>query len=317
MDPEALHGSDDVLRLFGLPVRTFDFWRKKIMQYTVIHNYRSDDALRASFNRLAKETFGLDFEPWYQNGFWNEKYDPHSIMLDGEIVANVSVNRIDGLLNGEARRYIQLGTVMTRPAYRNRGLIRAIMDFIKSEYAECDGLYLYAGDDVCGFYPKFGFVKSPETRWSLSLRPAAPASAQKVPMEDMACWQAFLAAKKGLRSAAAFEPDTDDLYMFYLSQFLQDCVYHIPALNAYVIAEADGSVLQISDVRSPAPVSLRAVCEAFGPEFDRFVFGFRPKVVSGLEPFDYIEEDCTFFIQGEPISSDRGAFGSFPAVTHA
>lgn len=287
------------------------------MQYTVIHSYRDNDSLRSSFNRLAGETFGLNFEPWYQNGFWNEKYDPHSIVLDGEIVANVSVNRIDGRLNGEEKHYIQLGTVMTRPAYRNRGLIRAIMDYIKIEYAHCDGLYLYAGDNVRSFYPKFGFVKAPEARWSLSMRPSGPAAVQSVPMNDMADWQAFLQAKKGLVSAAAFEPDTDDLYMFYLTQFMQDCVYFIPSLCAYVIAEADGSTLTISDVLAPEPVSLRAVCASFGPEFDRFVLGFTPKDTAGFTPFDYVEEDCTFFVQGEPLLSDLGAIGSFPAVTHA
>lgn len=287
------------------------------MQYTVIHSYRDNNALRASFNRLAKETFGLDFEPWYQNGYWGEKYDPYSILLDGEIVANVSVNRIDGRLNGEERHYIQLGTVMTRPEYRNRGLIRAIMDYIKAEYASCDGLYLYAGDGVLSFYPKFGFTKAPETRFSLSVRPTTAATAVRMPMENKADWEAFEAAKRGLVSAAAFEPDVDGLYMFYLTQFMQDCVWRVPSLNAIVIASADGGVVEISDILSPEPFSLRDICEAFGPDFDRFIFGFTPKDVSGLEPFDYAEEDCTFFVQGEPLLSDLAAIGSFSAVTHA
>lgn len=287
------------------------------MQYEIIHGYRDNSALRASFNRLANETFGLDFEPWYQNGFWGEKYDPHSICINGEIVANVSVNRIDGTLDGAEKRYIQLGTVMTKPAFRNRGLIRAIMNYIKAEYAGCDGLYLYAGDDVCSFYPKFGFVKAPETRWSLSIRPEGEATAQSVPMECMADWQAFLSAKKGLVSAAVFAPDTDCLYMFYLSQFMRDCLYFVPALNAYVVASAEGDALEISEVLSPAPVSLRAVCEAFGPGYSRFVFGFTPADTTGLEPFDYVEEDCTFFVQGEPLAADLARIGSFPAITHA
>ena len=66
---------------------------------------------------------------------------------------------------------------MTHPAYRNRGLIRAIMDYIRAEYAACDGLYLYASDNVLSFYPKFGFMKAPETRFSLSVRSSTPATA--------------------------------------------------------------------------------------------------------------------------------------------
>ena len=46
--------------------------------HEVIKNYRNNDALRRSFNRLAGDTFGLDFEDWYQNGYWGENYNPYS-----------------------------------------------------------------------------------------------------------------------------------------------------------------------------------------------------------------------------------------------
>ena len=114
-----------------------------------------------------------------------------------------------------------------------------------------------------------------------------------------------------------FRPDVDDLYMFYLSQFMRDCVYFVPAFNAYVIAEADGSVLHISDILSPGPVSLRDICAAFGSDFNRFIFAFRPSDVSGLGSFNYIEEDTTFFVQGEPLLSDLALIGSFTPITHA
>lgn len=91
------------------------------MVTSIIHAYRDDPRLRQSFNRLARDTFGLDFEPWYQNGFWGGQYDPWSLLLDGEIAANVSVNRINCLLDGQRRQYLQLGTVMTRADLRGRG----------------------------------------------------------------------------------------------------------------------------------------------------------------------------------------------------
>lgn len=37
---------------------------------TLMKDYRNNEELRASFNVLAKKTFGLDFEDWYQNGYW-------------------------------------------------------------------------------------------------------------------------------------------------------------------------------------------------------------------------------------------------------
>ena len=98
----------------------------------ILKDYRENAELRHSFNELAKKTFGLNFEDWYQNGYWTDKYNPHSI---------------------------QLGTVMTDEAYRNRGLIRLIMEDIEKEYADkADGMYLFANDSVLSFYPKFGFV---------------------------------------------------------------------------------------------------------------------------------------------------------------
>ena len=93
----------------------------------IVKGYRADDALRRSFDALAQRTFGLTFEDWYQNGFWGDDYVPYSVVVDGEVAANVSVNRTDFVLDGEKKRFIQLGTVMTDERYRGRGMIRRLM----------------------------------------------------------------------------------------------------------------------------------------------------------------------------------------------
>ena len=36
--------------------------------YKMISDYMNNDIYRISFNKLAINTFGLDFEQWYQNG---------------------------------------------------------------------------------------------------------------------------------------------------------------------------------------------------------------------------------------------------------
>ena len=41
-----------------------------------VKDYRDNPGLRASFNALAGEIFGLDFEDWYQNGYWGDSYNP-------------------------------------------------------------------------------------------------------------------------------------------------------------------------------------------------------------------------------------------------
>ena len=87
----------------------------------ILSGYRHDKALRDSFNALAEQTFGLHFEGWYQNGFWGDNYDPHSIVIDGEVAANVSVNRTDLVFGGKRYHILQLGTVMTAPEHRGKG----------------------------------------------------------------------------------------------------------------------------------------------------------------------------------------------------
>ena len=51
--------------------------KNEIKNFHIEKNYRNNDALRASFNRLAEKTFGLNFENWYQNGFWQDNYIPY------------------------------------------------------------------------------------------------------------------------------------------------------------------------------------------------------------------------------------------------
>ncbi len=108
--------------------------------------YRNDEALRKSFNDLATLVFGINFEEWHQ-------------YVDGrKLIANVSVNVLDFVVNGEEKRAIQIGTVMTHPEYRNRGLSKRLMHKVLEAYENrYDFMYLFANQNVLDFYPKFGF----------------------------------------------------------------------------------------------------------------------------------------------------------------
>ena len=75
----------------------------------LLKDFRDNDSLRASFNALAKETFGLNFEDWYQNGYWTDRYNPHSVVVDGQVVSNVSVNQTYFEVEGKVLRFLQLG----------------------------------------------------------------------------------------------------------------------------------------------------------------------------------------------------------------
>lgn len=91
------------------------------------------------------------FENWYQSGFWNDKYIPYSILADGKIISNVSVNIIDCSINGNERRFIQLGTIMTEIcSLFGSDIKKAEFAFIPENNSSLEK-YLYTEDDTTFF----------------------------------------------------------------------------------------------------------------------------------------------------------------------
>ena len=117
---------------------------------------------------LAYQAFHQDFTPWFEGGYFDDTYIPYTL-LDGERpVANVgSQHHGFHLGRGNPGKYVLIGTVMTDLEYRNRGLIRVLMDRIFQEWqGRCDMIYLFAKNAVVDFYPKFGFRQADETQWA-------------------------------------------------------------------------------------------------------------------------------------------------------
>ncbi len=286
------------------------------MPLQIVSAYRDDGALRASFNALSGRIFGLDFEPWYRHGFWSYQYEPWSVVEDGTVVANISVNHIEGTLDGQARHYIQLGTVMTAPEARGRGHSRRLMEQVLSRYAALDGIFLYANDSVLDFYPKFGFTPAGEARCHAPLRQAA-AQARPVPMSTQADWDRFLLEKRRLRSAARLKLDADGLLMFYLSQFMQNTVYYLQEEDTYIIAGCEEDTLTVYDVFSPGKADLHALLSRLPLRAAEVCLAFPPEDPSGFSLQPYREPDTTLFLLGEAIRRDLAQIGAFPALCHA
>ncbi|WHT47356.1 hypothetical protein QNH10_14480 [Sporosarcina thermotolerans] len=66
-----------------------------------IQDYRDSEQHRESFFQLANSVFGLKFKRWYHHGFWGNGYIPFSYVVDDKVVANVSINIIDLIIEGE------------------------------------------------------------------------------------------------------------------------------------------------------------------------------------------------------------------------
>lgn len=289
-------------------------------EYMFTYEVRNNSSVRQSFNELAKKVFGIDFESWYQNGFWKEEYIPY-VLIDGDsVVASVSVNIIHTNYKNEERVFIQLGTVMTEERYRNQGLSRWLIEKILEEWKEkCDAFYLYANDKVLDFYTKFGFVKEQEYQASGRVTPMK-AEVRKL---DMASSEDRKLLYEKYDLSNQFSDLTMEnnigLIMFYCSQFMKENIYYIPQYNLVVVAEYDVDKLICYDVFGNTNVKLEEVLSVMVKEDTKeFILGFTPKDKSIFTFKEVNVDDLTLFWWSEKeniFSNDAEVM--FPLLSHA
>ena len=285
---------------------------------TIEKNYRDNESLRNSFNELAGKVFGgLNFEDWYRNGFWNDNYIPYSIVIDGKVVSNVSVNACNMNYDGRIVKLIQIGTVMTDPDYRGRGYARMLMEKIIEDYEnKVDGIYLFANDSVVDFYPKFGFRKSREYQFSKAVKIDTERTAQLVPMAEKSDWDNMVQIlNQTEQNAKVYMVSNSGLYMFYLSQFMQENTFYIADCDSYAIAEIEGDTLILHAVIGSGAID--RVISAFGKEIKKVILAFTPNDSTGYDKSEVIEEDTHLFVRGKFFDDTNDDEFMFQAITHA
>lgn len=287
--------------------------------FEIVKNYRDNEELRHSFNELAGKTFGLNFEDWYQNGFWTDNYNPYSVVSDGRVVANVSVNHTDMEINGAVKHFLQLGTVMTEEAYRNRGLSRKIMEQIDADFdGKVDGYYLFGNDSVLDFYPRFGFRKAKEYQYAKKVSNKGEAQVKRVIMNKPESWEQLQdVMRRNVFCGRLDMVNNSELIMFYVTKFMQEDVYYHETTDTYVIAEVEGGSLFIHNVFSSALRNLDEVIALFGADIKEVTLGFVPMETEGYTVAEYHGEDCTFFIKGEELNVVETDKLRIPTLSHA
>lgn len=287
-----------------------------------LKDYRKNDSLRASFNALAGETFGLNFEDWYQNGYWTDRYNPHSVVIDGQVVSNVSVNQTFFEVDGKVLKVLQLGTVMTKPEYRNQGLAKKLMEWIFQLYEDkVDGIYLFGNDFAYDFYVKMGFKPAKEYTCSwMQQGEQLQREVVQVPMNDHKDWDLLEEKiKEGNHGCNLDLVDNSQLPMFYVTKFMQGNVFYHERLDTYVIAEEECSELIISMVISPKgkEIDLKELAKGFGPEIKKVTLGFSPLDKTGMDVTELEAEDSTFFIKGDGLKVVSEKELMVPGLAHA
>lgn len=289
------------------------------MNYIFTNSMKEDNALRRSYNRLAEKTFGLSFEEFYQNGYWTDKYIPYSLIDDGKVIANASVNILKAFYNGQEKRCIQIGTVMTDSDYRNQGLSRYLIERILSEWKEtCDTMYLFANDSVLDFYPKFGFVKAVEYQCSSPITPTK-GCVRKLDMSH-ASDREFLKryySKSNPYSALAIK-DNYELLMFYCTSLMKDCVYFLEDFDAVIIASNKNEILTCYDIFSDGNhAMIEMVSRVAESQIRTVVFGFTPAEHAAFHSRILEEEDTTLFVLKGKDNWFVNHQMMFPVLSHA
>ena len=289
--------------------------------YLYTFNYKDNEVLRRSLNNLARRIHGIDFEQWYQDGYWRERYVPYSLLDGSSVVANISVNIIDFLILGQQKRYIQIGTVMTDEAYRGQGLSRILMEKILDEWEDnCDMIYLFANDSVLNFYPKFGFASVNEYECSrYVMKKNQSAIVRKLDMgseEDRNLF--YHTASNTLSFSKVTMQNNVSLVMFYCTSFMKDSIYYIDHYNTAIIAEFDGDTVYLQDVFSKKDILIDSIIDAIvNEETNRVVLGFTPSDISTYENKLLDEEDTTLFIKAGKESPFELNQLRFPILSHA
>lgn len=266
--------------------------------YTFEKGYQKNETMRKSLDRLSQATFGgLSFERFYHLGFWTDNIIPYTLFREGNAVSNLFVSIMDVRHNGKAKRYVQLGTVMTDKAYRNRGLSRFLIEMAIDEWQnKSDAIFLFANDSVTDFYPKFGFVKEHEYDYSISVT-AQTYKMRKLDMGNPSDRDFLMQKVKGGNPFTSFAVGSYEYAMFHCTMFYTDCVFYSEDFDAIVVCKEENSFLTCYDIFCDAKNNLRRILSAVATaQNQRVILGFTPVDIQGFDVAVSEEEDTTLFV---------------------
>lgn len=277
-----------------------------MLQYTFAKDYKDKEVLRNSFFELAASTFGIDFNDWYRKGAWTDRYIPYSFIDKERVIANVSVNLLNLIIHGERKSAVQIGTVMTHPDYRGKGLSSSLMHTVLEEYENCyDFLYLFANDEVLNFYPKFGFTAVQEHLYSVDSLPiqavSPAANIRKLAVdqdEDYKLIRQF--ASERLPNSRLFGTDnTDGLFLYYCLNVFRDYIYYLEQEDVLAIYQQSEHHTDIYDIIfRNSNVNLPIIMSKIAGRFaHRVNFHFSPDLM--LDTVNSQADDSGLFVKAK------------------
>ena len=289
----------------------------------LIHDYMKNDKLRHELNALAGKTFGLDFESWVTEGYFEGDYIPYSFEEGGKIISNVSANRMCFVQNGVRKNYIQIGTVMTDEVYRKRGLAKKLMEHVIERYKnQCDGIYLFANLDALDFYRKLGFAEGREYSYTLKPEFCQPQLSGNVFLpvgQDEGMKRRYMEAVRHSAVNSSMEQvNKFGLQMFYTAGM--NDVYYVEDLDCFLVARMEEETLLLQSIVCKETVSLKDILTRIEWEYRNCRLGFSPckedAALCRAELYDG-GEDYRFFYLGNELENIEKQKLFFPEFSHA
>ncbi|WP_343744132.1 GNAT family N-acetyltransferase [Chitinophaga sp.] len=287
--------------------------------YTYIAGIKDNNPVRLSFDQLSVQTFRLSFEPWHQNGYWDHTCVPHVLMDGDTVIANATVNVLQVRWQEKEQTWLQLGTVMTHPDYRHQGLSRWLMDKIFEEWkGQYDVMFLFANEKVLDFYPKFGFVPAGEYQYHTRQLAPQPGKVRQLDM-DNAADRALLLQKYAQSNpfAALTVTSPAGLLMFYCTQSMQSCIYHLEDVDMVAVVEHEDGVMTCHDIFGETHQSLSDILPVLvKKDTQQITLGFTPKDNSGFTMLPLKTEDLTLFVLEKNLRLFSGNQLMIPTLAH-
>ncbi|WP_411170601.1 GNAT family N-acetyltransferase [Clostridium sp. MB05] len=276
-------------------------------EFILVKDLKKNKKYRKSFSKLAADTFRLDFEQWFEEGYCNDNYISYSYIHNDEVIANVSINKFTIVQNRKINKAIQLGTVMTDKNYRNKGLIRRLMNEIFKEYEEkVDFIYLFANNSVLNFYPKFGFNRVNETSYEINteniiyiedIKNKKTTNIKKLNLdlkEDKKIIDKMCKNRVQVSNKLGVIKDEWPLKV-YCNYIYRENLYYIKDDDAVAIMERNDKELILNDILSKKPINLDNIILKILEKDDKVII------------FNFIAESKKFKVSIKPKMDDDNA----------
>ncbi|MFC3745625.1 GNAT family N-acetyltransferase [Paenibacillus sp. GCM10012306] len=289
----------------------------------LVSAYKDNKAYRDSFNQLTTLAFDINFEVWYQKGFWDDRYICYSFLRDSKVIANVSVSKMDVVINGLNKKAIQIGTVITHPDFRGKGLSRALMNHVLNIYEqECDIFFLFANSTAINFYPKFGFESFGESQFKLKFNPVPNEDSTICKLncsneEDLEFIKRMVLSRKPISGQFGVS-NNQGLFMFYALNVFPESIYYSQEDEAIIVYQQEGHTLHLYDIVSQDDVHINSLLNRIANEQTESIqFHFTPDQFTEkaqYEPMD--NNDDMLFIKAN-FAIDKNSKFCVPVLAHA